>query len=237
MSFSFAMAQKTDPFLSKLQKKLDKTYLDELVISTDPNTTMIPVYNMDIEDNNFVSKIDDIMETLPISPFIGSNAWVIGANKTAKGKVIFNNDPHIKYSQPGVWYQSHIVCPDFEMYGYKNQFSQVLLNILNNAKDALIKSNITNKLIFVNIYKDDKNIIIDIKDNAGGIEDSIIDKVFDPYFTTNHQSQGKGLGLYTSLKIITKLFNGTIEVENDVFKYDENSYKGAKFKIKIPIVE
>jgi penicillin amidase len=119
MSFSFAMAQKTDPFLSKLQGKLDKVYIDELSISTDPNTTMIPVYNLDSEnDNNFISKLDNIMETLPISPFIGSNAWVIGAEKTAKGKVIFNNDPHIKYSQPGVWYQSHIVCPDFELYGF-----------------------------------------------------------------------------------------------------------------------
>ena len=120
MSFSFAMAQKTDPFLSKLQERLDQAYLDELVINPNPKTTMIPVYNKTEETapTDFVSKIDAIMETLPISPFIGSNAWVIGAEKTAKGKVIFSNDPHIKYSQPGVWYQSHIICPDFELYGF-----------------------------------------------------------------------------------------------------------------------
>ena len=118
LSFSFAMAHKTDPFLSKLQKKLDQAYIDELNFDVDPNTTQIPVFNMDLEDNNFVSKLDNIMESLPISPFIGSNAWVIGSEKTAKGKVIFNNDPHIKFSQPGVWYQSHIICPDFELYGF-----------------------------------------------------------------------------------------------------------------------
>jgi penicillin amidase len=58
------------------------------------------------------------MDVLPISPFIGSNSWVIGADKTKNGKVIFSNDPHIGYSQPSVWYQAHIKTPDYEMYGF-----------------------------------------------------------------------------------------------------------------------
>ena len=120
MSFSFAMAHKTEPFLSKINAKLHESYIDELAIHIDPETTTIPNFNPVNNDNQeqFISKIDNIMKTLPISPFIGSNAWVIGPKKTASGKVIFSNDPHINYSQPGVWYQSHIVCPDFELYGF-----------------------------------------------------------------------------------------------------------------------
>ena len=156
MSFSFAMAHKTDPFLSKLQEKLDQSYLDELSIAVDPKTTTIPVYNLESSvENNFVSKIDNIMETLPISPFIGSNSWVIGAQKTAKGKVIFVNDPHINYSQPGVWYQSHIVCPDFELYGFNlaltpfsllghnRQFAYGLTMFENDDIDFYAENNVT----------------------------------------------------------------------------------------------
>ena len=62
--------------------------------------------------------MQDLFEALPISPFIGSNSWVIGADKTKDGKVIFANDPHIGYSQPSVWYQSHIKTPTYEMYGF-----------------------------------------------------------------------------------------------------------------------
>ena len=58
------------------------------------------------------------LETSPVPPFIGSNSWVIGGAKTKSGKVILANDPHIMYSQPGTWYEAHIVCPEYEMYGY-----------------------------------------------------------------------------------------------------------------------
>ena len=119
MSFSFAMAHKTDPLLSTLKAKLDIAYLTDLSIDIEPNAAMIPNFNLEeINEQNMTSKIDAIMDKVPVSPFIGSNAWVVGAKKTANGKVIFSNDPHIKYSQPGVWYQSHIVCPDYELYGF-----------------------------------------------------------------------------------------------------------------------
>ena len=119
MSFSFAMAHTTDPFISKLKERLDQIYIDELSLDSDNETTKIPVYNLESKSpSNFISKIDNIMDKLPISPFVGSNAWVVGSEKTASGKVIFCNDPHIEYSQPAVWYQAHVVCPDFELYGF-----------------------------------------------------------------------------------------------------------------------
>ena len=119
MSFSFAMAHKTDPFISQLEQRLDKAYIDELVLDPTDKTTMIPIFNLEgNQQTEFITKLDEIMENLPVSPFIGSNSWVIGPEKTASGKVIFCNDPHIKYSQPAVWYQSHIVCPDYELYNF-----------------------------------------------------------------------------------------------------------------------
>lgn len=119
MSFSFAMAHKTDPLLSKMKDKLGEEYLAELDLKVNPDTTIIPVFNeAEGIESEFVTAVDVIMENIPVSPFIGSNSWVIASPKTADGKVIFANDPHIGYSQPAVWYQSHIVCPDFEIYGF-----------------------------------------------------------------------------------------------------------------------
>ena len=105
--------------------------------------------------------------------------------------------------------------------GYKTEFSQVILNILNNAIDILNERNITNKKIWIRI----KNNLIEIEDNAGGIEENIKEKIFEPYFTTKFQSQGTGIGLYMSKIIITKHFNYKLEVEN--------SKNGAVFKIII----
>jgi len=110
-----------------------------------------------------------------------------------------------------------------EINGYKTEFSQVILNILNNAIDALNEKEIKNKKIWIRI----KNNLIEIEDNAGGIPEEIKDKIFEPYFTTKFQSQGTGIGLYMSKIIITKHFNSKLEVENS--KY------GAIFKIILNI--
>lgn len=119
MSFSFANAHKTDPLLSNLSAKLDAEYLNELDIDVDSTKTLIPSNaEGEIYSNNIVASVEKIMADLPIPPFIGSNSWVVGPNKTQSGKVILTNDPHIAFSQPSVWYQSHIVCPDYEIYGF-----------------------------------------------------------------------------------------------------------------------
>jgi PAS domain S-box-containing protein len=123
---------------------------------------------------------------------------------------------------------------DYEILGYKNELIQVLLNFLSNAKDALNTARNTNKLIKIEIKKVDKNIIFSILDNAGGINESDIEKVFEPYFTTKHKSQGTGIGLYMSEQIITKHFDGEISVQNINFFHKEKEYFGANFKIKIP---
>lgn len=119
MSFSFAMAHKTDPLLSTLKEKLGKNYLKELPIDINANTTLIKTSNQDIANfENLVTSIENVMGKLPIPPFIGSNSWVVSPKKTSTGKVLFANDPHIGYSQPSTWYEAHISTPNYEMYGY-----------------------------------------------------------------------------------------------------------------------
>jgi penicillin amidase len=119
MSFSFAMAHKTDPLLSTLQEKLGADYLKELNIDINPNTTLIKNSKPSTENfEQLVSSVHNIINNSPIPPFIGSNSWVISPNKTSTGSVLFANDPHIGFSQPAVWYEAHITTPNYEMYGY-----------------------------------------------------------------------------------------------------------------------
>lgn len=123
---------------------------------------------------------------------------------------------------------------EIKLNGLQNELTQALLNILTNAKDQLIIANIENKKILIETKDDDKNVSIEISDNGGGISDKIINKIFDPYFTTKHQSQGTGIGLYMTHEIIVKHFNGTISVENIETTIKDQVYKGALFKILLP---
>jgi len=118
-----------------------------------------------------------------------------------------------------------------EFSGYPNELIQCFMNIFNNAKDALKESNIEQKYIFISTYTHKDKIVIEFKDNAGGIPEEIINRVFEPYFTTKHQSQGTGLGLSMTYSLITKGMKGIITVENKTYVYEGNSFKGAEFKI------
>lgn len=120
---------------------------------------------------------------------------------------------------------------DIEIFGYENELIQVLINILNNAKDALISSNNSEKLIFIDIFKKEDKAIIEINDNAGGIDENIIESVFEPYFTTKHQSQGTGIGLFMCQEIISKHMNGQISISNASFEFNGIDYTGALVKI------
>ena len=116
----------------------------------------------------------------------------------------------------------------------ENALIQVLINLINNSRDELIKYEYK-RLIFINAYKKDANLYIEIKDNANGIPKNIKNKIFDAYFTTKEKQEGTGIGLYMSKDIITKLLNSEIYVENEDFIYENKAYKGAKFTIKLYI--
>jgi len=119
--------------------------------------------------------------------------------------------------------------------GLKNELIQVLINIVNNARDALEEKDIAKKYIFIKLYEETKDAVISIKDNGGGIPKDILGKVFDPYFTTKHKSQGTGIGLYMSDQIITNHLKGTITASNIEYTYKEKKYTGACFEIRVPI--
>lgn len=93
---------------------------------------------------------------------------------------------------------------NIEIVGYKNELIQCWINIVNNAKDALIEKNIDDRLIFISASLENDKAIIKIKDNAGGIPKTILPKIFEPYFTTKNKSQGTGLGLHMSYNLIVK---------------------------------
>lgn len=103
---------------------------------------------------------------------------------------------------------------ELSFYGYENEFKQVIMVILNNAKDVLLQREIKNPQVKINLKRHKDSIFIEICDNAGGIEKDIIDKIFEPYFTTKHKSQGTGLGLYIAKKIIHDRLEGKLYVKN-----------------------
>jgi signal transduction histidine kinase len=91
----------------------------------------------------------------------------------------------------------------------------------------------TPRLIFINVYEENSKAIIKIKDNAGGIDKEIIDKVCEPYFTTKHQAKGTGIGLYMTEEIIVKHMNSSFTINNCEFEYENKSYKGVEIMIGI----
>ena len=107
--------------------------------------------------------------------------------------------------------------------GYANEFAQAVMNIINNAKDALQIADVFPKKITIKLEEQEAHIILTIQDNAGGIPHEVIDKIFDPYFSTKPDKEGMGLGLYISQMVIEAYMGGKITVSNDD--------KGAVFEI------
>lgn len=109
--------------------------------------------------------------------------------------------------------------------GYPNQYAQVLLNILNNARDAFAERNVPNPKVEIRIAAEDGLSVVTVSDNAGGIPPEVIDKVFDPYFTTKDPDKGTGIGLYMSKMIIEKNLGGSLTASN--------KEEGASFRIEV----
>ncbi len=116
---------------------------------------------------------------------------------------------------------------NISIYGSSNELSQVILNILSNAKYILLSRDINNPTISINTIVDKNQIVIIINDNAGGIKIQPIEKIFEPYISTKENRNGTGLGLYIARKIIIEKFKGNLTVENTL--------NGASFKLILPI--
>ena len=132
-------------------------------------------------------------------------------------------------------YNIHIISnfdKTLNMRTYKNELIQVFMTLLTNAKDALHDIE-GEKLVFVEILSDADNIIIKIRDNADGIPLDIIDKIFEPYFTTKHQTQGTGIGLFIANEIIVNHMKGKITAKNVSYEHNHEIYIGAEFVLTL----
>jgi len=109
------------------------------------------------------------------------------------------------------------------LYGYANEFGQALINILNNAKDALIEQGIPKREIHMILESSDEEIRLTIEDNAGGINPHILDSIFDPYSSTKTEKNGTGLGLYIAKIVIEDHMEGVLKASN--------ISNGARFEI------
>ncbi|MEA3288912.1 MAG: PAS domain S-box protein [Campylobacterota bacterium] len=128
-----------------------------------------------------------------------------------------------------------IDCQDIDMYGLDGELIQVLVNIFNNAKDVLKENEeLKEKIVLAKSYLVDDKVAFTIHDNGGGVPSDIIDKIFEPYFTTKHKSQGTGIGLYMSHEIVTNHMKGILTVRNEPLVYKDKEYLGAKFTIVVP---
>ena len=112
-----------------------------------------------------------------------------------------------------------------EIYGLKNEFLQVIVSILSNIRDVILEKFLQDIRVNIALFNDESATILSIEDNCGGITESNLSKIFDPYFTTKHQSIGTGLGLYIAKMIIEDNMGGTLMAKN--------TKHGANFIIKM----
>jgi PAS domain S-box-containing protein len=187
------------------QGKLDQQYLADSV-----NKAMLTISNMS-------QTIDDFRDFLK-----PDNAKVLFRVSEAMQKSVSLVEASFKVT--GLQIQT-IVDEEVSIEGCQNEYAQVILNILMNAKDALLEQKIVNPLIVLRLFNEHGKAVLTVTDNAGGIPDAIIDQIFDPYFTTKGPDQGTGIGLFMSKAIIERNMGGRLTVRN--------IGDGAEFRIEV----
>jgi len=202
----------------KLNYEFDMEDRDETIVELDNIVENTKFLSSTIESFQNFLKVDKVTTKFDIQSACKKTLAIISANLKAHKISIVEN-----------------YVSNSSIKGIENELVQVFLNIINNASDILKTSDNTNeKYIKISIEKNNDCIDISIHDNGNGICDDIINKIFEPYFTTKHQSQGTGLGLYMTHQIVEKM-GGNIEARNDEFDIDGVIYYGARFVISFPL--
>ena len=116
---------------------------------------------------------------------------------------------------------------------YPNEIIQCVMNIIKNAQDNQDEKKVIEKIIKINIYNEEDYQVLTIHDNGGGIPENIQDKIFENYFTTKSKDKGTGIGLHLVKQIVENKHNGKVLVKNEELQYDNQSFMGAKFIIKL----
>ena len=193
-----------------------------------------------LDDKEFFEAIDYIKKTtLYLSNTIDDFRNFFNKNRTASNITISTTIIKTLELMGNIFTHNRInlvqnIQP-LEVLSLENELIQVLMNILTNANDALRHTVNPDKYIFIDTFQNENQLIIQIKDNAGGINDDIIDKIFEPYFTTKHQFNGTGIGLYMSKLLIEKHLKGELKVRNTEYTFKDKIHKGALFEVILPI--
>lgn len=124
--------------------------------------------------------------------------------------------------------------PNPEIFGYPREFAQVIINILNNAKDAILLNDSYDKIILIVVDETEKTLEMNIYDNGGGIPEDVLPNIFNSHFTTKEEDGGTGIGLHMSKIIINDHFKGEIKATNANFSHNDTEYYGACFTINVP---
>jgi PAS domain S-box-containing protein len=205
------------------------------VISMDANNVLVDIELDNVESESLKSDVTDIIkQTQYLSKTIDDFRNFFKPSKI-KDEVLISDvfNESLSVILKSLENNNIEVINKFETQTLLNIFSrellQVFINILKNAKEALLENRELDKKIMNKIYEDETSVIILICDNAGGISDDIVEKIFEPYFTTKESKNGTGLGLYMSKTIIEKHLKGSIIVKN-------NS-GGVCFEIRLPKIE
>jgi len=185
-------------------QSLDDTYLRR---SVEKSNRLIRTMSSTIDDFRNFFKPDKQTEVFALADAYGSAIAIVG--------------PSLQYHDIRLEERINVsVC----VHGFPNEFAQVLLNVIDNAKDALVEHRSEERVIRVGITADGDQAVITIEDNAGGIPAHVLEKIFDPYFTTKEEGKGTGIGLYMSKTIVETSMHGTLEAANGA--------DGAKFTVR-----
>jgi signal transduction histidine kinase len=203
---------------SKLEVSVDIASKEDVLKSYDNILHYVHFLNQTIEDFRGFFRKDLVQEEFNIIDSINNTLKIVNASF---------KDNEIKI-------MTHFTHETLLAKGSSSELSQVFINILNNAKDIMVEKKIKDKKLSIFATLKNENSVVYILDNGGGIPSHLIEKVFDPYFTTKHKSQGTGIGLYMSKEIIEKKYNGFLSVFNETLLVQQEQLQGANFKIEIP---
>ena len=195
-----------------LQKEFGALKDDDLVDSLELINEQVQYLSQTIDTFRDFIKTDKLVQEVILQERIDSALQIVEATIKSNHINIINE---IDYSNP------------IKLTLIMGELSQVLINILNNAKDILIEKEIKNPWIKISLKIEKESVKINIEDNGGGVPTDVMPKIFDPYFTTKHKSKGTGLGLYMSYKIVVQSLHGRLHVKN--------TKNGAKFIITLPL--
>jgi signal transduction histidine kinase len=201
----------------KLKKEMGILQDEELILAMDLINNSSQNLSSTIYDfRNFLNPQNNKNEKFNISKTFEQTLKILNVELLSKKIKIIKNITNI------------------EIVSLEDQLILILIHIINNAIDALSElDSLINKFIFIDCYKNDNQLIIEIKDNANGINEDFINDIFKLYFTTKTLSIDSGIGLYITQQVITNTLKGSIFAENEKFIHEDKEYFGAKFTIKL----